>query len=68
MRTISIRSARKAKGFSQKELAGLLGVNQSAICQWETGKTGPTFKTIPLIAEILECDIAELFEEDGEWQ
>ncbi len=38
----SIRARRRAAGLSQEELAGLLGVLQSSVAQWERGATAPT--------------------------
>ena len=37
---------RKAAGLSQKELAKKTGVNQTAVSQWETGRTEPRFEAI----------------------
>ena len=36
-----IMQLRKEAGLSQKELAEKTGVNQTAVSQWETGKTSP---------------------------
>ena len=60
---ISIKTFRKKKGLSQKELAGLLGLNQSAVAQWETGKTAPNFRRLKKLTEILECSVDDLMEE-----
>ncbi len=34
-----IRSLRQARGLNQFELAKLVGVTKSAVCQWEDGST-----------------------------
>ncbi|MES9962190.1 MAG: helix-turn-helix transcriptional regulator [Candidatus Sedimenticola sp. 20ELBAFRAG] len=39
--SVELRSARKASGFLQKDLAQLLGVQQSKISQYEAGKRIP---------------------------
>ena len=36
-----IREVRKAKKLSQTELAEMLHVHQTAVSQWENGKTEP---------------------------
>ena len=61
---ISIRKLRRDKGLSQFELAELLGINQSAVAQWETGKTAPNFKRLKKLAEILDCSVDDLMKED----
>ena len=43
----------------------ILGVDQSTVCLWETGKTKPRAKLIPAIAKILGCSIDELLEDDA---
>lgn len=60
---ISIKTLRRKKGLSQKELAELLGLNQSAVAQWETGKTAPNFRRLKKLTEILECSVDDLLED-----
>lgn len=36
-----IRALRKQRGFSQRELAELCSVHQTAVSQWENGRTSP---------------------------
>ena len=55
-----IRDIRQAKGMSQKELAVKLGVNQSMISDYETGKVELTLTKAVKIADILECDLNDL--------
>lgn len=50
-----LRSARKAKGLTMKELGMMVGVSESAISQYETGKREMDFETLLKIGEILEC-------------
>ena len=63
---MSIKSVREAKGITQKQLADLVGVQQGAVAQWETGKTAPRFERILAIANALECKIDDLVRKDGE--
>ncbi len=57
-RTIArrIRTARKASGLTQHQLATLLGVSQSRIAHWETGRGAPRIEDIGLIARTLRMD------------
>lgn len=55
-----IRDIRQARGMSQKELADKLGVNQSMISDYETGKVDLSLTKAVKIADILECDLNDL--------
>lgn len=57
-----IRDKRKSKGISQKELAKRIGVDQTAVSMWETGKAMPKANKLPALAKILDCSIEELLE------
>ena len=59
-----IREKRKNKGISQKELAKRIGVDQTAVSMWETGKAMPQASKLPKLAKILECSIEELLDGD----
>ena len=48
---------RKEKGFSQKDLADLTGLKQSAIARIESMKLYPRIDTIILIARALDLQI-----------
>ncbi|WP_336946695.1 helix-turn-helix domain-containing protein [Asaia sp. HN010] len=48
-----IRSYRKEKGLSQRELAEALGINKSAVAQWELGNTEPSHKNMLNVRSIL---------------
>lgn len=52
---------RERKGYSQAELANLLGVKQQAVSSWELGRTFPKPYQLQQIAEILEFSKDELF-------
>ncbi len=57
---MSFASARKCAGISQIEVAEKIGVNQSAVCLWEKGKTNPRAALLPKLAELYHCTIEEL--------
>lgn len=63
---MSIKSVREARGISQKQLADLVGVQQGAVAQWETGKTAPRFERIISIANALECTVDDLVRKESE--
>ena len=52
---------RKASNISQKELAAMIGVGQSAVASWETGAAYPSAEKLPKIAALLGCTIADLY-------
>lgn len=58
---MSFESARKKAGLTQKELAEKLGVDQSAVSFWETGKRAPRGAKLLRLADVLNCTIDELF-------
>lgn len=65
MRGISIKQKRLDMGLTQKELALLVGVNQSAVALWENG-TGPKRSRLPDVAKALGCTIEELLADEKE--
>lgn len=60
----AIRTARKAAGVSQDELALFLGVNRATISKYETGVIEPSVSQLVQIANYLEIDFGEFL--DGE--
>ena len=62
MPVLRIRNRRLEIGLSQEELAKKLGVNQTAISQWERGVALPSCEKLPEISKALCCKIDELFQ------
>lgn len=62
---MSFASARKFSGISQVEVAEKIGVNQSAVCLWEKGKTKPRAALLPKLAALYHCTIEELLAPDS---
>lgn len=56
-----LSTARKSAGCTQEQLAEKLGIAQSTVAMWETGKACPRSDMLPTIAEILGCTIDDLF-------
>ena len=55
-----LKEIRKRKGVSQKELAELLGITPSALCQYEKGKRTPKIALLIKISEVFDCTLDEL--------
>ena len=55
---------RKSRGYTQKKLADLLGISQSAVGMWESGDREPNFETIELIADTFNLPMSALIPSD----
>jgi len=55
-----IKKCRKDAGFSQKEIAKKLGLNQSSISDWENDISRPDLETIFELCKIFNVTIYEL--------
>ena len=49
-----LNELRKDKGLSQKELANIIGTNNSSVCDWERGRTEPSVEMIIKICKFFE--------------
>lgn len=58
-------AARKAASCTQIQLAETLGISQSTIAMWETGRAYPRADILPAIAAALGCSIDDLFTDPG---
>lgn len=52
---------RKNKGLSQDELANKLGITFQAVSKWENAKAAPDITFLPIMADVFECSIDDLF-------
>lgn len=57
---------RKDRGFTQKELAGLLNISYQAVSKWEAGNSFPTVDMLYEIAKILNVTV-DLLLNDNLW-
>lgn len=57
----AIKDYRIKKGYSQQQLAELLGTTQAAVAMWESGARFPRTDKLPKLAEVLNCSVADLF-------
>lgn len=60
-----IRTGRRRAHFSQTALAQRLGVRQSAISQWESGRSQPDLDNRVRLADVLKIPLPELLPESG---
>ena len=51
----NIKTARKAKGLTQVELAQKVGVTQGNLSAWEPGRWEPEMDALKKLCEVLEC-------------
>lgn len=58
-----IRDLRKEKGISQQELAKLCGVHQTAVSQWEKGRTTPDRNSLQLLSKVFGVSLGTLLGE-----
>ncbi|MGN0817452.1 MAG: helix-turn-helix domain-containing protein [Candidatus Coproplasma sp.] len=50
-----LKELRKARGYSQKELAEKLNVTNSSVCDWERQRSEPSLATVIKIARLFDC-------------
>ena len=58
----NITKKMKEMGISQKELASLIGVSESAVSRWKAGENEPSMKNLKKVADVLNCSVSELTE------
>ncbi len=59
-----IKKLREAKGLSQKEVAGIIKMDQSQYSKLEKDKTDPSVSTLAKVAKALGTQLSELFADD----
>lgn len=55
-----IRELREKRGVSQSRLAQICNVHQTAVSQWEKGRTSPDTRTLSVLADYFEVSIDQL--------
>jgi phage repressor protein C with HTH and peptisase S24 domain len=61
-----IRSAREARGITQKAIADHFGIKPVSVTQWESGKSKPETEKYPDLARLLSVRLEWLMGEGGE--
>ncbi|MER5715682.1 helix-turn-helix transcriptional regulator [Streptomyces sp. NPDC002132] len=56
----SIRTARRAAGFSQVQLGERIGRDHKTVHRWESAATAPDLIDLLLIADVLAVPLADL--------
>lgn len=62
----NLKEARKEKGFTQTDLANIVGVSRNTISSIETGQFNPTAKLALILCIALDKRFEELFYFDEE--
>lgn len=57
---MELRKYRKAKGFTQKQLADIVGVKPHTISNYETGEREPPLALLKMFAKVLDCSVDDL--------
>lgn len=57
----NIRRFRKKTKMTQEELADKIGVSFQAVSKWENAQSAPDISLLPLLAEVFNCRIDDLF-------
>lgn len=51
------RETRKAKGYTQNQIAEILGIKNSAVSKWECGRTVPDSEMLTFLADLYGVSI-----------
>lgn len=59
---MNVMKERRLRGAipTQREVAAILGVKESAVSKWERGISKPRADRLPMIAKLYGCSIEEL--------
>lgn len=57
---ITLKTLREKHNLSQYKLADMLGVSQSTVGMWESGKNKPEYANLAKLADIFNVSIGEL--------
>lgn len=56
-----LKTLRKEKKLTQKELAEQIGISQKSYSHWESGKNEPSLENLIKLADLLEVSLDWLF-------
>lgn len=60
-----LRAARERAGYSREKLAFAVGCSSSSIFQYERGTITPSVAMLAALAQALDVDPGDLFDDDG---
>lgn len=55
-----VRSVRRKKNLTQEDFATAVGVSQTTVSQWESGRNGPSLANLKAIAKLDDKKLAEV--------
>lgn len=55
-----LKELRTEKGFTQRELAKIIGLSPNSICEWEKGRCEPSIESLKALSLLFECSIDHL--------
>ena len=59
-----LKTIRQERGYTQKQLAGFLGVTEQAVSKYERGNSYPDIAVLSGIAEVLDCSLDYLLQHE----
>lgn len=59
----TIKEARKKKGYTQKQLADMIGAKHNSVSDWENNKNKPDIDTLERICDVLDLLPNDFFED-----
>lgn len=60
---MGLQKAREKSGMTQREVAAAIGVDQSAVSLWETGRTMPRASVLIRLAKLYGVTVDDLLSE-----
>lgn len=65
---MNVMRERRLRGVipTQREVAKILGVRESAVSKWERGIARPRAEKLPILAKLYGCTIEELLADAGD--
>ncbi len=59
-----LKELRRERGITQKQLAEVLGVSKTTVCQWETMKQEPSIEMLMTLADYFHTSVDYLIGRD----
>lgn len=62
----NFRDARKQSGYSQKQVAAILGIHQSNVSDWENDISRPEYEKLIELSHIYDVSLDDLLKVDNQ--